>query len=113
MNYLPKKKSDIQLNGVLEFDVSWKKSGNIEVQKEFDERFDEIKKKFEELQEEYYWNNLVYESEIKFNPVVGKVYHLYDKGNGHRFLSLIAPNEWDIPYIGSFNLKYNRKWEKV
>ena len=29
------------------------------------------------------------------------------------FLSLIAPNEWDRPYIGSFKLQTDGKWEKT
>lgn len=114
MEYLPKKKSDVQLNGVIKFDgASWKKLGITEVQREFDDRLDDIRKKFDELQEEFYWNKLVYESEIRFEPVIGQIYHLYENDNEHRFLSLIAPNEWWMTYIGSFKLKHNRKWEKV
>ena len=114
MEYLPKKKSDVQLNGIIEFDgISWKKLCINEVQKEFDDRLDDIRNKFDELQEEFYWNKLVYESEIRFEPGIGRFYHLYEKENGNRFLSLIAPNEWNMNYIGSFKLKHNRKWEKV
>ena len=114
MKYLPKKKSDVQFNGVIKFDgASWKSLGIIEVQKEFDERFNDIKKKFDELQEEFYWNKLVYESQINFQPVIGNVYHLYERDDNTNFLSLIAPNEWGMSYIGSFKLKHNRKWEKI
>jgi len=88
------------------------KLGINEVQKEFDDRLDDIRKKYDELQEEFYWNKLVYESEIKFEPVIGQIYHLYDKDEG-RFLSLIAPNEWDMPYVESFKLKHNRKWKRI
>jgi len=114
MEYLPKKKSDVQLNGIIEFDgISWKKLGITDVQREFDDRLDDIRKKYDELQEEFYWNKLVYESEIRFEPRIGVIYHLYEKSNGDKFLSLIAPNEWHMECIGSFKLKYNRKWEKV
>jgi len=113
MKYLPKKKSDVQLNGIIKFDgSSWKKLGITEVQREFDDRLDDIRKKYDELQEEFYWNKLVYESEIRFEPIIGQIYHLYEKDD-NRFLSLIAPNEWHMPYIGSFKLKYNRKWERI
>ncbi len=114
MDYLPKKKSDVQLTGIIEFNgASWKKLGINEVQKEFDDRLDDIRKKYDELQEEFYWNKLVYESEIRFEPGVGKIYHLYEKSNGVRFLSIISPNEWHMVHIGSFKLKHNRKWKKI
>ena len=71
MEYLPKKKSDVQLNGIIKFDGAfWKNIGITEVQREFDDRLDDIRKKYDELQEEFYWNKLVYESEIRFEPII-------------------------------------------
>lgn len=112
MEYLPKKKSDVQFNGIKFDGSSWKKHGIDEVQKELNDKFNDIKKQFDELQEEFYWNKLVYESEIRFEPNIGQIYHLYEKENGDKFLSLISPNEWKMDYVGSFKLKY-RKWKKV
>ena len=113
MEYLPKKKSDVQFNGMIKFDgASWKKQGIDEVQKEFNDRFDDIKKKFDELQEEFYWNKIIYESKIRFEPIIGQTYHLYENDKGN-FLSLISPNEWKMNYIGSFKLKHNKKWQKT
>ena len=43
---------------------------------------------------------------------MGEVYHLYEKKNS-RFLSLIAPNEWNKKYLGSYLLTTDGKWEKV
>jgi hypothetical protein len=115
MRYLPKKKSDVQLTGgMIDFDgTSWKKLGITDVQREFDDRFNDIKKKYDELQDEFYWNKLVYESEIRLEPKIENLYHLYENENGSTFLSIIAPDEWEMDYIGTFKLKYNRKWEKV
>ena len=33
--------------------------------------------------------------------------------NKSLWLSLISPDEWDQPYLGSFKLLTNGKWEKV
>lgn len=113
MEYLPKKKSDIQFNGIIKFDgVFWKRQGISEVQKEFDDRYNDIKLKFEELQEEFYWNKIVYESNISFEPIIGEIYHLYENDDNN-FLSLISPNEWNMNYVGSFKLKHNKKWQKI
>jgi len=109
----PKIKSDIQLNGVQKFnDNNWKSNGITEAQKEFDDRYNEIKKEYDKLQEDFYWNNLIYESKFKFEPRVGYIYHLYKDG-GNNILSLISPREWKMDYIGSFKLKYNMIWERI
>ena len=113
MNYLPKKKSDVEFNGTISKGTSWKNIGVSEVQKEFDDRFDDIKKQYEDLQEEFYWNKLVYESNIKIELIIGKVYHLYENSKDDLFLSIISPNEWNQPHVGSFKLKYNGKWKKL
>lgn len=114
MDYHPKKKSDVEFNGVINFDgTSWKNSGIREVQREFNDRFNNIKKEYDELQSEFYWNKLIYESEIRFEPIIGEVYHLYERDDNIKFLSIIAPNEWKMNYIGSFKLKHNKKWQKI
>jgi hypothetical protein len=38
---------------------------------------------------------LVYKADMRFKPVMGQVYHLYEKNIAGQFLvSMIAPNEW-------------------
>jgi hypothetical protein len=40
-------------------------------------------------------SELVYRAEMSFKPVMGQVYHLYEKETAGQFLvSMIAPNEW-------------------
>ena len=70
----------------------------------FESRLNELKEEYNELVKEYNWTKLVYESEYSFQPLVGVVYYLYEKKDRELFLSLIAPNEWDQPYVGSFKL---------
>ena len=89
----------------------WKQQGVAKVNHQFKTRFEELKKQYEQLVDEFEWNDLVYNAKYSFEPIIGETYHLYYK-NDEPFLSLIAPNEWNKPYIGSFTLDSNNKWIK-
>jgi hypothetical protein len=92
---------------------SWKNSKVIKVNKEFNNRYESLKKQYDELLEEFKWNEIVYNSKFNFEPVVGETYHLYYGQNGSTFLSLIEPNQWSREHIGSFTLNYDNKWIKL
>ena len=92
---------------------SWKEQKVVTTNHYFSSRFDEIKKDYLKLMEEYEWNTLVYNAEFRFKPVMGKVYFLYQKDDGKLFLSLIEPNEWDKIFIGAFKLISDNRWEKT
>jgi hypothetical protein len=36
----------------------------------------------------------IYQAQMGFNPLVGHVYHLYEKDDGKHFLSMVSPAEW-------------------
>jgi hypothetical protein len=36
----------------------------------------------------------IYQAQMGFNPLVGHVYHLYEKDDGKHFLSMVSPTEW-------------------
>lgn len=36
----------------------------------------------------------IYQAQMGFNPLVGHVYHLYEKEDGKHFLSMVSPSEW-------------------
>ena len=90
--------------------VSWKSRGISNVNKEFENKFNELKKQYQNLIEEFEWNELVYSSRFSFEPVIGEVYHLYRGEDGINFLSLISPNEWNKEHIGTFKLNSDKKW---
>lgn len=90
--------------------VSWKSRGIHNVNKEFQNKFDELKEQYQNLMEEYEWNELVYSSKFSFEPVIGEIYHLYNDNDGLNFLSLIGPNEWNKEHIGTFKLNSDKKW---
>lgn len=90
--------------------VSWKSRGLNNVNKEFENKFNELKIQYEKLMQEFEWNELVYNSKFSFEPVIGEIYHLYANNDGTNSLSLIAPNEWNKEHIGTFKLNSERKW---
>ena len=57
--------------------VSWKSRGVTNVNKIFENKFNELKSQYEDLMKEYEWNELVYNSKFSFEPVIGEIYHLY------------------------------------
>ena len=91
----------------------WKEPRIVNVNHQFEDKFLELKKEYEKLIEEYKWNELVYKSKFSFEPVIGKIYHLYYGSNGKIFLSLIEPNEWNREHIGSFKYNHDNKWLKI
>jgi hypothetical protein len=66
------------------------------------------------LIEEYKVNDLLYSADYNFQPVIGESYHLYQKNNKEAtFLSMIPPDAWDKPYIGSYKINSDKVWIKI
>jgi hypothetical protein len=57
--------------------VSWKSRGITNVNKEFENKFNELKKEYLNLMKEYEWNELICNSKFSFEPIIGEQYHLY------------------------------------
>jgi len=94
---------------------SWKTSAVHRANQHYDERFNKLKKDLENLYNEFRWNEILYNAEMKFKPVVGKEYYLYEKDDKKFFLSLFAPNEcsWGEKYKGTFRLNYDNRWDII
>jgi Protein of unknown function (DUF2452) len=90
--------------------VAWKARGIHNVNKEFENKFNELKFQYEKLMEEFELNEMVYNAKFSFEPVIGEIYHLYQGTDGNNFLSLIGPNEWNKEHIATFKLNSERKW---
>uniref|UniRef100_UPI00404A2F3A DUF2452 domain-containing protein n=1 Tax=Flavobacterium sp. TaxID=239 RepID=UPI00404A2F3A len=90
--------------------VAWKNKGIRNVNKEFESKFNELKVQYEQLMQEYEWNEIVYNAKFSFEPTIGEIYHLYVREDGTNFLSLIHPDTWNKEHIGSFQLNSNKKW---
>lgn len=90
--------------------VAWKSRGIHNVNKEFENKFNELKLQYQNLMQEYEWNDIVYNAKFSFEPVIGEIYHLYTGNDGINFLSLIAPQEWNKEHIATFKLNSDKKW---
>jgi hypothetical protein len=90
--------------------VSWKSRGISNVNKQFENKFNELKVQYENLMKEFENNELVYNANFSFEPVIGETYHLYRGDDGFNFLSLISPAEWNKEHLGTFQLNSDKKW---
>ena len=84
--------------------------------KHYEEKFNKLKKEFEELYSGFQWNQILFNAEMRFKPVIGKEYYLYQKTNGKFYLTLFSPREklgGDEGYKGKFRLNYDNRWEQI
>lgn len=58
----------------------------------------------------------IYRADIRFEPLIGHVYYLYQK-NGRDLVSLVAPGEWgraagqDLAFVAKMRLLADHTWE--
>ena len=93
----------------------WKVGAVHRANKHYNERFNKLKKEFEQLAEDVKWNEIIFNAEMRLKPVIGNTYHLYKKDNGKYFVSLFAPQEcsWGEKHQGAFRLNYDNRWELI
>ncbi|MBT4790995.1 MAG: DUF2452 domain-containing protein [Halobacteriovoraceae bacterium] len=58
----------------------------------------------------------IYNAHMRFKPVMGKVYFLYEKKDNNKVLSMVSPNEWgnSMPFekfIAKVKLLADHTWE--
>jgi flavin reductase (DIM6/NTAB) family NADH-FMN oxidoreductase RutF len=93
---------------------NWKNTSISSFNHTFQDKVEAIKNDYQKLIEEYQINELLYSSKMGFEPIIGKVYHLYAKKNiEEQFLSLIPPNSWNKKHLGSFKLTSDKVWKKI
>lgn len=93
--------------------ATWRNDGVDRVNKQFKSRFEELKSAYEEMMEQFAYNDLVYNAKFNFEPIIGELYHLYNDKNEQPFLSIIAPNQCNFSHLGSFRLNSQKMWEKI
>lgn len=93
--------------------TGWKNTNIHKANNQIKTEYEKLKSAYEKLMHQYEYNSLIYSAEFSFEPIVGRVYHLYLKKNGQTFLSIISPNECSFKYKGSFKLNDDKIWEKV
>lgn len=90
--------------------TSFKTRGISQVERDLRRKLTEIREDYLRAIDHFNWNKLVYEAEIRFEPVVGETYHLYDMGDGRRALSMISPDQWPHLHLATVRLNYDRQW---
>ena len=93
--------------------TAFKKHGLNKVDRFVKKRFDELVKEAETLQNSILLQQEVYESQYKFEPKIGEIYHLYENSDGSKTLSLIGPTEWSKSFLYSVILNSDMTWSKI
>ncbi len=78
---------------------------------------DLIMQQVREIEDRLKISEQIYQSEMRFTPVVNQVYHLYEKGD-HFAISLIAPNEWgrsktEMKHVATIRLLGDHSWQVI
>ena len=93
---------------------TWKNSNINSFNHTFNDKLDQVKQAYQKLLDEFNINELIYNSTMGFEPIIGQIYHLYAKDNiNEQFLSLIPPESWNKPYLGAYKLNSDKVWKKV
>jgi len=93
--------------------ATWRNDGVDRVNKQFKSKFDELKKEYEAMMEQFEYNDLIYNAKFNFEPILGEVYYLYNDKKEEPFLSIIQPDQCNFNYLGSFRLNSQKMWEKI
>ena len=61
-------------------------------------------------------SELIYQAEMRFEPLINHIYHLYKKEEGTYLLSLIAPEQWGrskktFEYLATVRLLADHTWD--
>jgi len=76
-----------------------------------------LKKQYDRVTMREFLGQCIHQSEHYFEPVMNKVYSLYEKNEGGYILSLISPEEWgELPYkqfIAHVKMLGDSTWEEV
>lgn len=92
--------------------IAWKNRNIHKVNKHISAKYKELKAQYEAMMTVYEYNNLIYASKFNFEPLMGETYHLYRHTNSDTFLSMIAPEECNFDFVGSFYLDAELVWRK-
>ena len=72
---------------------------------------EDLKRQYQEMMDLWNWNDYVDSFQINFEPVVGKIYYLYEGVTN--FVSIITPEEFKKKSLGCTRLNSDGYWEKI
>ena len=93
--------------------IAWKNRSINKVNHKIQTRYLELKAEYEDMILEFENNRLIFEAKFNFEPIIGKIYHLYKRKNAETFLSIISPDECNFDSLGSFYLNADQIWSKI
>lgn len=93
--------------------TAWKNRSINKVNHKVKTKYLAIKAEYEKMMQEFEYNNLILKAKFTFEPIIGETYHLYLNKYEEHFLSLIAPEQCNFNYVGSFLLNADQIWEKI
>ncbi|KHJ37881.1 hypothetical protein PBAC_18930 [Pedobacter glucosidilyticus] len=75
-----------------------------------------IMEQVKDIEERLKISELIYTAEMKFKPVIGQLYHLYQKEDHTFLVSMIAPAEWGRSktfkkFVSTVKLLADHTWE--
>ena len=92
--------------------TSFKSRGISQVERDLQQKLQEIRETYLATIDHFNWNKLVYEADIQFEPIIGGTYHLYEM-RGRKMLSMISPDEWPQKHLATVRLNMDRQWKIV
>lgn len=80
----------------------------------FEKRAEEIRTQMESLISEFRDNEMVWTSEMSFEPYSGCEVYVYQRKSGENFCSMISPEEWGEKFtsLGKFRLDSDSIWKR-
>ena len=96
----------------------YKKAQAAEASHRFHQRYAELETAMQELMTQAQYNDRLLNAGIAFKPIIGRVYHLYNKDD-RDFISMISPLEWGETYMknqtyaGSYKILADNVWIEV
>ena len=92
--------------------TSFKSRGISQVERDLQQKLQEIRESYLATIDHFNWNKLVYEADIQFEPIIGGTYYLYEM-RGLHLLSMISPDEWAQKHLATVRLNMDRQWKIV
>lgn len=83
------------------------------------EQMKTLAKQVQDIKKRVYISDLIYNVEIPFTPVIGKIYFLYEKEDQKRFLSLLSPEDWGenkmkgMTFLAEIRLNADHTWKVI
>ena len=74
-----------------------------------------LKQEAQQIIDEALLNENLHNVDCRFKKISGKTYHLYQKENGHKYFSMLSPNEWNTKdsFINSYYYDYDKTFNIV